>query len=65
VSICARAAGNVATEDVIYMLERSGWRTGLDLDKTIDAAAWLSGIMDRELPGMVSRAGPFPRRAES
>ena len=55
-----RATGNVPTEDVVYLLERSGISTGLDLDRLIEASAWLSGNMGRELPGMVSRAGNFP-----
>src|SRR5450631_1423801 len=55
-----RATGNVPTEDVVYMLERSGYRTGLNLDRVIEAAGWLSGNMGRELPGMVSKAGNFP-----
>ena len=54
------ATGNVAAEDVAYMLERHGYQTGLDLTKIIETAQWLSEIMDRQLPGMVSRAGPFP-----
>lgn len=56
-----RATGNVPTEDVIYMLERSQRRTGIDLGKIIDASSWLAGVMGRELPGMTSRAGPFPK----
>ena len=55
------ATGNVPTEDVVYMLSRAGWDTGLDLDRINDAATWLSGIMGRPLPGMVSRAGGFPK----
>ena len=55
-----RATGNVPTEDVVYMLERSGYRTGLDLNRVIDAAEWLTRNMGRDLPGMVSRAGNFP-----
>ncbi len=55
-----RATGNVPTEDVVYMLERSGWRTGINLEQTIDAAQWLSAVMNRQLPGMTSRAGAFP-----
>ncbi|QHL89791.1 hydroxymethylglutaryl-CoA lyase [Sphingomonas changnyeongensis] len=57
------AAGNVATEDVIYMLDRSGIATGLDLERLIDAGRWLAGLMDKDLPGMMGRAGPFPARA--
>ena len=55
-----RATGNVPTEDVVYMLERSGYRTGLNLDRVIEASGWLSQNMGRELPGMVSKAGNFP-----
>lgn len=54
------AAGNVATEDVAYMLARSGVATGLDLDVLIDAARWLQSVMGKQLPGMVGRAGDFP-----
>jgi hydroxymethylglutaryl-CoA lyase len=54
------ATGNIATEDLLYMLDRSGVSTGLDLGGTIDAALWLTQQMGRELPGLVSRAGPFP-----
>jgi hydroxymethylglutaryl-CoA lyase len=56
------AAGNVPSEDVVYLLERSGIATGLDLDRLIESTSWLSGIMGRPLPGMVSKAGPFPAR---
>jgi hydroxymethylglutaryl-CoA lyase len=58
-----RATGNVPTEDVVYMLERSGYHTGLDLDRLIETAGWLAGAMARELPGMLSRAGNFPADA--
>jgi hydroxymethylglutaryl-CoA lyase len=57
-----RATGNVPTEDVVYMLERSGYRTGLDVDRLIGAAEWLAEGMGRELPGMLSKAGNFPAR---
>ena len=55
------ATGNVATEDVQYMLQRSSVETGLSLDSLIDAAQWLSKKMGRTLPGLVSRAGGFPK----
>src|SRR5271154_694164 len=55
-----RATGNVPTEDVVYMLERSGYHTGLDLNLAIEASEWLALGMGRELSGMVSRAGNFP-----
>lgn len=55
------AAGNVPSEDVVYMLERAGVSTGMNLAKLIDAVGWLSGVMDKQLPGMVSRSGSFPK----
>jgi hydroxymethylglutaryl-CoA lyase len=57
-----RATGNVPTEDVAYMLERSGYDTGLDLDSLIGSARWLAGAMGRDVPGMLSRAGAFPKK---
>ena len=55
------ATGNVATEDVQYMLQRSGVETGLKLQELIETAKWLSLKMGRTLPGLVSRAGGFPK----
>jgi hydroxymethylglutaryl-CoA lyase len=57
------AAGNVPSEDVVYMLERAGIGTGMDLDRLIEASKWLSGIMGRKLPGMVAQAPHFPKAA--
>ncbi len=54
------AAGNVATEDVVYLLERSGVATGLTLPHIVQAAGWLTGVMGRPLPAMVSKAPAFP-----
>lgn len=54
------AAGNVPTEDVVYMLERGGWSTGIDLGRAVEASQWLSGVIGRTLPGMVARAPLFP-----
>lgn len=59
------AAGNVATEDVVYMLERAGISTGLDLEQLIVANAWLAGVMEKQLPAMVARARPFPPGSEA
>lgn len=53
------AAGNVATEDVIYLLENSGVQTGVALPQVVDAAGWLTGVMGRPLPAMVSKAPAF------
>ena len=55
-----RATGNIATEDLVYLLEGQGVRTGIDLDALIEIAGWLGNQLGRELPGMVSRAGRFP-----
>lgn len=54
------ATGNIATEDLLYLLRRSGVETGYDMGRTIEAAQWLSGEMGGPLPGLVSRAGDFP-----
>jgi hydroxymethylglutaryl-CoA lyase len=54
------ATGNVATEDLLYMLERSGIATSVSLANVIATARWLSEAMGRPLPGLVSRAGAFP-----
>ena len=55
-----RATGNIPTEDLVYLLARSGVETGTKLDSLIDTGQWLTGIMGRPLPAMVSRAGNFP-----
>ena len=57
------AAGNVPSEDVVYMLDRAGMDTGMDLEKLIEASNWLSGVMGRKLPGMVAQAPRFPMAA--
>jgi hydroxymethylglutaryl-CoA lyase len=58
-----RATGNIPTEDTVYMLERMGLSTGYDLGRLVETAGWLSGVLGKELPGMVSRAGGFPAPA--
>ena len=55
------ATGNIATEDLLYLLQRSGVSTGYDLDSTIDTSRWLAGQLNQNLQGLVSRAGTFPR----
>lgn len=55
------AAGNVATEDVVYLLERSRVESGVRLQAVIETANWLAAVLKRPLPGAVSRAGGFPR----
>lgn len=56
------AAGNLATEDLVYMLEGMGVSTGIDLDKLILAGNVAERIIGRSLPGKVHRAGPFRLR---
>ena len=57
------AAGNVSTEDVVYMLERAGIGTGLDLSALVSANHWLAEVMQRQLPGMVAKAPSFPKQS--
>jgi isopropylmalate/homocitrate/citramalate synthase len=52
-----RATGNVATEDLVYTLEREGVETGVDLDALVRVAEWLESVLGRQLPGRVYRAG--------
>ena len=54
------ATGNVATEDVVYMLERAGYETGLDLAKLIETAQWLEGALGHPVSSSLSKAGGFP-----
>jgi len=56
-----RATGNVATEDVLYLLNHSGVATGVDIESVIRTAQWCGELLGRQLPGRVSRAGDFPR----
>ncbi|MBI1251002.1 MAG: hydroxymethylglutaryl-CoA lyase [Alphaproteobacteria bacterium] len=55
------AAGNVATEDLVYAFQRSGVETGVDLDRAIEAARWILDKLGRGHGGAVARAGGFPR----
>jgi hydroxymethylglutaryl-CoA lyase len=50
------ATGNVATEDVVYLLHGLGADTGIDLDKLVDCGAWISATLNREVGSRVSRA---------
>jgi len=54
-----RATGNIATEDLVYLLHGEGIETGVDLDALIGAAEWLEGVLGHELEGQVYRAGTF------
>ncbi len=55
------ATGNIPTEDLVYMLQRSGFATGVDLDKLIATGQWLQETLGRPVPGMLVKAGGFPR----
>jgi (R)-citramalyl-CoA lyase len=55
-----KATGNIATEDLVYLLRGLGVDTGIDLDALIATSQWLAGRLGKELPGMVARAGDFP-----
>jgi hydroxymethylglutaryl-CoA lyase/(R)-citramalyl-CoA lyase len=55
-----RATGNVATEDLVYLLEGEGVETGVDLDALIAVSTWLEQLLGRSLEGYVYRAGPWP-----
>jgi (R)-citramalyl-CoA lyase len=52
-----RATGNIATEDLVYLLEGDGVDTGVDLEELVRVTQWLEGLLGRELPGQVYRAG--------
>jgi isopropylmalate/homocitrate/citramalate synthase len=54
-----RATGNIATEDLIYLLHGMGYETGIDLDALIAVASWLAQQLDKELPGQLYKAGNF------
>jgi hydroxymethylglutaryl-CoA lyase/(R)-citramalyl-CoA lyase len=58
-----RATGNIATEDLVYLLEGEGIDTGVDLDALVATSQWLEEILGRRLEGYVYRAGPFPAPA--
>jgi isopropylmalate/homocitrate/citramalate synthase len=55
-----RASGNIATEDLVYVLEQEGIPTGVDLEALIAISTWLEGIFGRKLEGQVYRAGAWP-----
>jgi hydroxymethylglutaryl-CoA lyase len=57
------ATGNVATEDLLYMLSRSGFDTGIDLGRMIETAKWLQEQRGKAVPSMVSKAGGFPKKS--
>lgn len=56
-----KATGNVATEDVVYLVHEMGFDTGLDLDALIDTTAWLEAQLGHGVPSLVAKAGGFPQ----
>jgi hydroxymethylglutaryl-CoA lyase/(R)-citramalyl-CoA lyase len=54
------AMGNIATEDLVYLLRREGVETGIDLEALVGVSRWLEAVLGRQLDGLVYRAGGFP-----
>jgi hydroxymethylglutaryl-CoA lyase len=59
-----RATGNIPTDDLLYMLDRSGVETGVDLRQVVKTTDWLEEQLGRSVPAMVPKAGIFPENAE-
>jgi hydroxymethylglutaryl-CoA lyase len=57
------ATGNIGTEDVLYLLHRMGFETGIDVAKVIETSKWLEGPLEAPMPAMITRAGLFPSAA--
>ena len=55
-----KATGNIATDDLVYLLTRMGYRTGFDLPALLPPAAYLSEQLGHEVPALLPRAGTFP-----
>ncbi len=55
------ASGNIATEDLAYMLDRSAVTHGVDLERLIEGAAWLEPVLGKAVPSMLLKAGGFPK----
>ena len=61
-SVRAEGQGNIATEDLVDLLEGEGVDTGVDVDALVAVSEWLEGLLGRRLDGYVYRAGPFPAK---
>jgi hydroxymethylglutaryl-CoA lyase len=57
------ATGNIATEDLVYLLDRSGVPTGVDLARVTETGRWLSAVLGADVPALLGRAGGFPARS--
>ena len=58
------ATGNIPTDDLLYLLDRSGVKTGVDLEAIIETTHWLEDRLGRGVPAMLPKAGIFPQVAE-
>jgi hydroxymethylglutaryl-CoA lyase len=58
------ATGNIPTDDMLYMFDRSGVETGVSLEKIIETSNWLAEQLGRDVPAMLPKAGIFPQVAE-
>jgi len=54
------ATGNIATDDLVYMLDRAGVSSGIDLNELVDVSAELGVALGHDVPAMLPKAGPFP-----
>ena len=54
------ATGNISTDDLVYMLDRSGIETGVDLNKIIETSLWLETVLNKSVPAQVAKSGIFP-----
>lgn len=57
------ATGNIATEDLVYLLHRMGYDTGIDLEQLVSNVGWLESTLDHSVPALVGKAGVFPASA--
>jgi hydroxymethylglutaryl-CoA lyase len=60
-----RATGNISTEDLVYLMDRSGVATGLDLDGLIAVNHWFETVLGRQMPSLVARAGNYTGAASA
>ncbi len=58
------ATGNIPTDDLLYMLDRSGVSTGVSLEKVVETSKWLQQQLGRSTPAMLPKAGIFPKVTE-
>ena len=54
------ASGNIATEDLVHLLDRTGVPTGVSLEHLVAASHWLEEVVGHPVPGQLARSGPFP-----